>query len=135
MPHRMLKTRPIFTSISGTTHSVEFNVKDYIIICPDIGYNATYAGTVKVKGTFENSAADVDFTAAQSPTNKWFYVNMKEYIDDTLVKGDDGIVVTAGSAGCRGFEIDVNLLTYICFEVSAYTAGNATMDFRSVDNT
>lgn len=110
---------------TGTgTHS--FNLKGHKILCVDfndiqLGFNSIDSAdlTVKIQGSNQE---DVDFNAAQSSTNRWDYVQVKDLEDNSALDGDTGIVLS-GTDDNRQFEINSNAFLLISARITAYAAG------------
>jgi hypothetical protein len=80
--------------------------------------NATF--TVKVQGS--HSVAEPAWESAQSATNLWDYVQVKDIEDNSAIDGDTGIAFTVDDV--RQFELNCNGLRWINVIVTAYTDGN-----------
>lgn len=80
--------------------------------------------TVKFQGSISESAPD--FTAAQSVSNVWDYVQIKDLEDASAVDGDTGIAF-AGTDDVRMFEVNVNGLQWFNANVTARAAGSVTV--------
>lgn len=76
--------------------------------------------TMKVQGSY----ADVrpDFNAAQSVSNRWDYIEIKDLQDGASIDGDTGIA-PAGTDENRVFEVNVNGLRWMNVVVTAWTQG------------
>ena len=79
--------------------------------------------TVKIVGSM--SVEKPDFSAAQSPSNQWDYLQAKDLEDGSTIDGDVGLVF-AGTADNRQLEINTNLVRWVSVVVSGYAAGNVT---------
>lgn len=79
--------------------------------------------TVKFQGSINQTAPD--FTAAQSATNQWDYIEVVDLEDGSTIDGDTGITVT-GATDHRMVQANVDGLTFLNVEVSAYTSGGVT---------
>jgi hypothetical protein len=99
-------------------------VKDFRHIVVTINSAGSANLTVKAVGAI--SEAFPDFTAAQSPTNRYDFINMRDYEDNSKVDGDDGLVLS-GTDDQRMFELNTNGLTWINFRITARVAGNVTI--------
>ncbi len=62
-----------------------------------------------------------DFAAAQTVTNNWDYIQMIDLNSGSSVVGDTGMVCT-GTDDFRLFEVNINSLDYINFNVTARSA-------------
>lgn len=80
--------------------------------------------TVKIAG-----GAGDDYptpTSAQSDTNRWDYVQIKDLEDASTLDGDTGVVF-AGTADVRQFEVNTNGLDWIIPHVTARSAGSVSI--------
>lgn len=76
--------------------------------------------TVKVQGSFAEDKPD--FNAAQSVSNRWDYIEVKDLEDGSAIDGDTGIAM-AGADDHRVFEINTNSLRWMNVVVTAWTQG------------
>lgn len=122
-----------------TMHSVGRNiaVEDFRHMVLSFHGASSANMTVKFQGSIGKSIADPDaapdFSASQSPTNKWDYVEIVDLEDGTLIDGDTGIPQT-GTNDNRTLEINVNGLKWINAVVTAWAAGNTTITYRLFNN-
>lgn len=122
------------TSVNITdtgTGNHAYNLKGKSIECEDhkhlvISVNTANSAslTYKFQGSIQS---DVDFNAAQAPTNRWDYVRTVDLNSGTYVAGDTGYTL-AGTDDNRLFEVNTNGLKNICVAITAFTAG--TMEVR-----
>jgi len=111
---------------TGTgTHT--FHLKGKVIYTGDwkdisvsLHFSSTPTMTVKFQGSIADDAPD--FNAAQSPTNRWDYIDVVDLQNGTSIDGDTG-VACAGTADDRLFEVNVNNLAYMTVAITSYTAG------------
>jgi len=89
------------------------------------------AMTVKLQGSISEDCPD--FSAAQSPTNQWDYIQMVDLQDGGLVDGDTGFAVATADDN-RLFEVNVNALRWINCIISGWTAGEITVKVKLYDN-
>lgn len=83
--------------------------------------------TIKVQASDSDTAPD--FSAAQSVTNSWDYVQCKDLQDGSSKNGDTGLAF-AGSDDHVRWEINDNGAKWINVEVSGYTAGTITVKIK-----
>jgi hypothetical protein len=74
-----------------------------------------------------------DFTATASTANPWTFVQMVDLNDGLPVTGSTGVVAT-GTDIVRTFEVNVNALQWINFNITARSAGNVTVIIQVTDN-
>lgn len=76
---------------------------------------------VRAKASFDT---DVDFTAPNSATNRWFYVAIKDYsAAGTVVAGSTGITIAAN--GCYAFSCNCDRVNAACIEIYDHATGEA----------
>lgn len=118
------------TSTDAGTGTHTFHLKGRKIFTGDwrhgeIGFYTSGSAnfTVKIQGSDQE---DVDFNAAQSSTNRWDYMQIKDLEDNASIDGDTGIVLS-GTDDNRSFEINLNAKKYISAVVTTWTAGKMNM--------
>lgn len=79
--------------------------------------------TVKIQGSDQDG---VDFNAAQSATNRWEYLMIKDLNDNASITGDTGIALT-GTDDHRSFEININAKRWISANITAWSAGKLNL--------
>jgi len=92
--------------------------------------------TVKIQGAINDGATEgsaPDFSAAQSATNMWDYIEVIDLEDGTAIDGDDGISF-ASADGYRQVEMNINALKYLSVRLTARTAGEVTVKVRLFTN-
>jgi hypothetical protein len=87
--------------------------------------------TVKFAGSIADTAPD--FAAAQSVSNSFDYVQVKDLEDGTAIDGDTGVTL-AGTDDNRLFEVNINALKYLNAIVTARAAGSVTVKVRLYNN-
>jgi len=87
--------------------------------------------TVKIVGSMQEQAPN--FAAAQSPTNQWDFLELKDLEDGSAIDGDIGIVF-GGTADNRQFEVNTNLVRWVSAVVSGYAAGSVTVRLLASTN-
>lgn len=85
---------------------------------------------VKCQGSVGSAAAT--FGTAASQSNMWDYIGMYDLNSALHVAGDTG--VTLGSNEVRIFEVNVNAINWLSFEVDNYSSGSVTLEVIRVDN-
>lgn len=87
--------------------------------------------TVKFQGAISETAPS--FAAAQSATNAWDYVQVKDLEDASAIDGDTGIA-PAGTDDHRLLEVNTNGLRWLTANVTARSAGSVTVVARTFEN-
>lgn len=110
-------------SATGTS-TVQIDVRDFkTVVLAVIGGGSANA-TLKVKGSIVKFSDEIDFTSASSKANPWTYLAIKNYTTGSVQDGATGITV---ADGVKFYEVNVNALSFMTVEVSAYTAGNVSV--------
>lgn len=99
-------------------------VEDFIhcILSLDTASSANL--TVKFQGSISDACPD--FSAAQSASNQWDYLQVKDLEDGSSIDGDTGIA-PAGTDDNRQFEVNINAIKWLCAVVTARSAGSVTV--------
>lgn len=92
---------------------------------------ADAALTVKFQGSIQETAPD--FSAAQSVTNHWDYIQVIDLEDAATIDGDTGISV-ATADDYRLLELNFNGLKWINAVVTARTQGEVTVIAKLFSN-
>jgi hypothetical protein len=122
--------RTIFEDKGATGVGTAINVEDFIHIifqvATDGGDDATL--TVKFQGSISDDAPD--FSAAQSATNHWDYIQVVDLEDGSTIDGDTGFSV-AGADDYRNFEININGLKWVTASITSRTQGELTVKIKT----
>ena len=87
--------------------------------------------TIKFQGSQSDTAPD--FSSARSVTNRWEYINFRDYQDNSSIAGDTGVTF-AGTDDVRMFEINTNGLKWVCATITARSAGAITLLLQTYSN-
>lgn len=122
MSQRNREKKIILSADTANGVGNDFLVTDYqnIVISLDATVGAGEAVTIKVQGSLADSDNVPDFSASQSATNQWDYVQVIDLEDGTTINGDTGITIT-GADDNRQIEINVNGLNWVNLELSSIT--------------
>lgn len=103
-----------------------YNLKGNPIECEDFKHlivSINTANNASLTFKFQGSIqSDVNFNAAQSPTNRWDYIRSVDLNSGTYVAGDTGYTL-AGTDDNRLFELNTNGIKNFNIAVTAFTAG------------
>jgi len=110
----------------GTTARVEDYKNIMLSYATDGGGDA--AMIVKFQGSLQTE--EPTFSAAQSVTNHWDYIEVIDVEDGTVIDGDTGITVS-GADDYRLFEVNTNGLKWINAIVSSRTEGEVTVKCKA----
>lgn len=87
--------------------------------------------TIKVK---VSNFDDVDFSAASTVSNPWYYVDLKGLGDGaTTVVGTTGITATTATTQ-KGYAINVDIAKWIAIDVEALSAGSVSVLLSTATN-
>jgi hypothetical protein len=94
----------------------------------NIGLTFATASSANLTIKIQQSDSDTspDFSAAQSSTNQWDYVDIIDNQNGSSIDGDTGISV-AGTDDVRQFEINNNGAKWLSATVTARSAGSVTL--------
>ena len=91
-----------------------------------------FTGTVKFQGSIQNDAPD--FSASQSATNMWDYVQVVDLQTGLAIDGDTGVSVAGAGSDFRQFEMNTNGLAWMTVTATAKTAGAVLVKGKLFDN-
>lgn len=130
-----MRNRKVYTimdakAVDGVGNYID--VRDFRNVVITIASEDSSELVVKCVGAIGDTSPD--FTAAQSPTNQWDYIEMADLTDSSApVRGATGITLT-GTDVCNIYEINVNGLDWLNFIISSYAVGKLTITLTEVDN-
>lgn len=128
MNRPVLGNNKVLDAVAAIGIGIPIYVGDYRHVLFDLFTTGNTNATIKMKASFQKGGGTnpaVDFNAAQTPTNRWFYVQMKNLADAVAVDGVTGVVL-AGTDLSVGYEINTNFINWICPHVTAISAGAIT---------
>ena len=96
--------------------------------------SSTGTTTATVKFQKSNQKTKPDFSAAQSPTNQWDYVDVVDEEDGAHIAGDTGFGFS-GADDNRNLEVNVNGAQWVNAIVSGWSAGLVYLDGTVKSNT
>lgn len=120
---RDYKQYTVLDAKGATGIGVNINVKDFRHIIVAIATASSANLTVKAVGSIE--ATCPDFSAAQSASNMYDFLEMVDYQSGAKVTGDTGIAFS-GTDDFRLFEVNTNGMEWFNLRVTARAAGNIT---------
>lgn len=118
----------LFSEQAVDGHSESENVENATHLVVAVDSEESAALTVRVKGSIQNTPPD--FSAAQSPTNQWAYLQLKNLEDGTSIAGSDGLALVGTDAN-KLYEVNTNAVKYVAAEVSGRTAGKVSVALRA----
>lgn len=109
-----------------------------VIYCDDythaiVSVNTASSANCTLKFAGSISATAPDFAAAQSVSNSYDFVLIKDLEDSASIDGDTGVVL-AGTDDHRLFEVNINALRYLTARLTAISAGAVTVKVRLYNN-
>lgn len=131
MSRQVQKDIVIFNAQTGNGIGEDILVSSFRNAVVSIATSGSANLTIKCQGAI--GSALPDFSAAQSVSNMWDYVQMVDLEDGNPIEGDTGLVFT-GTDDHRLFEININSIDWLNFRVSGYSAGNVTVKLTLTDN-
>ena len=98
-------------------------VQDFNNVLLSMGTASSAAFVIKFQGSTQEN---VDFNAAASSTNRWDYIQVKDYQNNAAIDGNTGITYSGTDAN-RVLEFNISGLTCVTAIISSYTAGNINL--------
>jgi len=114
----------ILSAKATTGTGVSMEVSDWQNILITLSSQTSANFTVKFQGS--QSLTSPDFSAAQSATNEWDYIQVKDYQNGASIDGDTGVAF-AGTDDVRMFEFNTNGLRWVTATVTARSAGSVNV--------
>lgn len=120
---RVTPALPMLTAKAATGSGISLLVEDFIHMILAMNTASSANLTVKVQGSISDT--EPAWGSAQSPSNSWDYVQIKDLEDGSAIDGDTGFA-PAGTDDNRLFEVNVNGLKWLNLIVTARSAGSVT---------
>lgn len=119
---------------ASTGASNAFFCSDFRNLIAGISAPANSTFTIKFVGGVGDTAPD--FTAAQSTTNKYDFLEAIDLQDGSAIDGDTGVTIdnTTAAVNNRLFEININALDYVGIQVTSWTDGSVSAVFTMTTN-
>lgn len=121
----------VLTAKATTGTGVAFACADWEHVVITLSSQSSANFTVKFQGSQSDTCPD--FSAAQSATNEWDYIQVKDYQNNSAIDGDTGVAF-AGTDDVRQFEFNTNGLRWVTATVTARSAGSVNVKFRGYSN-
>lgn len=128
---RTSTSQTILDAVVATGSGRAILVQDFKNVVFSFGTAGSATLTVKFQGSNEEICPD--FSAAQSVTNMWDYIEVVDLQSGTPVAGDTGLAV-AGTDDFRNVEANFNGMRWVCATVTARIGGSVTVKVRLFDN-
>ncbi len=127
---RRIFANPILEAVSSATLSKKILVEDFrhlTLLVLLIGATTT----IKVKAS---DADDVDFSAASTLANPWYYVDLKGLGDGaTTVTGTTGITATTGTTQ-KGYAVNIDNARWLAVHAEVLSAGTVSVLLSGATN-
>lgn len=127
---KRISSQAIISGAVAATLSAKVLVEDYRhLVVHFILAGATSVSKVKV-----SNAVDVDFSAASTEANPWYFVDLKGLGDgQTSVNGATGISTTVETSN-KAYAVNVDLAKWLAVDMSTLSAGSASVILSSATN-
>jgi hypothetical protein len=128
------ETRSAVALLNGVATSTSGSIMDvsmYRNVVCSVDWDKDATMTIKFAGSIADSAPT--FTASQSSTNEYDYVEIVDLQSGSSIDGDTGVSV-AHTTDHRLFEANVNLLSWFAPVITSWTAGTTTVYCIPGDN-
>lgn len=131
MPRIYAGEQIIFSAQAATGTATAQYVPDFMHIMMTLSSQTSANFTIKFQGSFSDTQPD--FSASQSATNRWDYIQVKDYQNNAAIDGDTGVAF-AGTDDVRQFEYNVNGLKWVCATITARSAGSVNLHLQLFSN-
>lgn len=121
----------IFSAKAATGTGTPYSMPDFQHIMLALSSQSSANFTIKFQGSFSDVCPA--FGSAQSATNRWDYIQVKDYQNNAAIDGDTGVAF-AGTDDVRLFEFNTNGLKWICATVTARSAGSVNLHLQAFSN-
>ena len=122
--------RTVMSEVVTSTVGNTMNVADFAFISWTVATDAA-SGTLKFACSMSDTAPV--FSASQSVTNRWDYVDVIDYEDDASIDGDTGLTL-ANTSDVRQFVMDNVNFRWCTTNLSSWTAGTTTVKLLGTTN-
>ena len=127
---RRIQTQKLLEGISSATLSNKVLVEDFrhlMLYVQLVGATTT----IKVK---VSNADDIDFSAASTQSNPWYFVDLKGLGDGaTTVDGATGITTTTATTQ-KGYAVNTDIAKWIAVDASVLSAGTVSVSLTGATN-
>lgn len=106
--------------------------KDFKHLTFTITASSSFAGTIAILGTEQEAVPTI--TSAASATNQYSPIQVVDLDNDSPTNGSTKLVYAGASDGTKTYEINSNVLQWVGFLVSGYSAGSVKITATFADN-
>ena len=121
----------ILEAASAVVTGNAYQVADYQHCMLTLSSAGNASFTVKFQWSFAETAPD--FSAAQSDTNRWDFIQVKDYQDQASISWDTWVAF-AGADDVRMFEFNTNGLRRINARITTYSAWTISVRLMAFSN-
>lgn len=121
----------IFSAKATTGSGLIFQVEDFQHVLLALSSASSANFTIKFQAS--NSDTAPNFASAQSVTNRWDYVQVKDLQNNSAINGDTGVAF-AGTDDVRLFEVNTNGQKWFCATITALSVGTVTLTAKGFTN-
>jgi len=89
MARKWIDETAVLNAVSATGASNAYPIADFQHIMITLSTDNSANATIKFVGSFQDTQPD--FSAAASDTNRWTYVQVKDYQDNSSINGNTGV--------------------------------------------
>lgn len=127
---RRINTQTLLSAVDEATLSDKVLVEDFRHVMLYVQLTGATT-TIKVK---VSNVDDVDFSAASTLANPWYFVDLKGLGDGaTTVEGATGITATTGTS-TKGYAVNTDIAKWIAVDVTALSAGTVSVALSAATN-
>jgi len=131
MSRQYTKEQIIFTAKAATGTGLNILVEDFQHVLLTLSSASSANFTIKFQAS--NSDTAPTFSSAQSVTNRWDYIQVKDLQSGTAIGGDTGVAF-AGTDDVRLFEVNSSGQKWLCATITARSAGAVTLTTKPFNN-
>jgi len=121
----------IMNALAETGIGTPYSMPDFRNLMMTLSSASNANFTIKFQGSMSDTVPN--FAAAQSNTNRWDYIQVKDYQNNATIDGDTGIAF-AGTDDVRIVEANTNGLKWICAVITARSAGAISLRLQAFSN-
>lgn len=131
MGRNRMEEKVILDAVVAIWTGNDYYIADYQHVMFTLSSASSANFTIKFQWSFSDVAPD--FSAAQSNTNRWDYIQVKDYQNNSSIDGDTWVAFT-GTDDVRQFEMNTNWLKWICATVTARSAWSVSLRLVAFNN-
>lgn len=121
----------LFNGVTATGSYNWYKIDDWQHIMLTLSSASSANFTIKFQWSFSDSKPD--FSAAQTNTNRWDYIQVKDYQNNSSIDWDTGISF-AGTDDVRMVEFNTNWLKWVSATITARSAWAVSLRLVAFNN-